>query len=90
MGGGGAPAGEYGTLGRRLRMYMLLNGYVMAFKVPRFMINTLVPFIVADLGLPHTTTPTLLAAFHPGYITTQVNRRRLISLQYSYPAQQPL
>jgi hypothetical protein len=64
--------GEYGTLGRRLRMYMLLNGYVMAFKVPRFMINTLVPFIVADLGLPHTTTPTLLAAFHPGYITTQV------------------
>ena len=53
-------------------MYGLLNGYVMAFKIPRFMINTLVPFIVEDLGLPHTVTPTLLAAFHPGYITTQV------------------
>ena len=50
----------------------MLTGYVMSFKIPRFMINTLVPFIVADLGLPASLTPTLLAAFHPGYILTQV------------------
>eukprot|EP01044_Picomonas_judraskeda_P025226 COSAG03_NODE_7235_length_944_cov_1.420118_2_plen_239_part_01 len=30
------------------------------------MINTIVPFIVADLGLAPAVTPTLLAAFHPG------------------------
>ena len=30
------------------------------------MINTIVPFMVADLGLSDTVTPTLLAAFHPG------------------------
>ena len=36
------------------------------------MINTIVPFIVADLKLDRSLTPTLLAAFHPGYITTQV------------------
>eukprot|EP01043_Picozoa_sp_COSAG02_P046430 COSAG02_NODE_4340_length_5485_cov_2.496101_7_plen_56_part_00 len=44
----------------------MLTGYVMSFKIPRFMINTIVPFIVADLGLADTVTPTLLAAFHPG------------------------
>ena len=57
----------------------MLMGYVMAFKVPRFMINTLVPFLVADLGLPSTVTPTLLAAFHPGYILTQVPGGLLVS-----------
>jgi len=36
------------------------------------MINTLVPFMVADLQLPRSATPTLLAAFHPGYISSQV------------------
>lgn len=30
------------------------------------MINTIVPFMVADLGLSDAVTPTLLAAFHPG------------------------
>ena len=32
----------------------------------------MVPIIVADLGLPRSATPSLLAAFHPGYILTQI------------------
>eukprot|EP01052_Picozoa_sp_SAG31_P013863 SAG31_NODE_845_length_11547_cov_8.098096_9_plen_451_part_00 len=47
-------------------------GYVGCFKVPRFAINTLVPFVVADLGLDSKLTPSLLAAFHPGYIVSQL------------------
>ena len=35
-------------------------------------INTMVPFVVSDLGLPRSVTPSLLAAFHPGYILTQI------------------
>jgi hypothetical protein len=35
-------------------------------------INTMVPFVVQDLGLPRSVTPSLLAAFHPGYISTQI------------------
>ena len=57
---------DWGTFPERCTMYAMLTGYVMSFKIPRFMINTIVPFIVADLGLAHTVTPTLLAAFHPG------------------------
>ena len=56
----------------RVRMYAMLIGYVGCFKVPRFAINTLVPFIVEEMGLPTALTPTLLAAFHPGYICSQI------------------
>lgn len=31
-----------------------------------------IPFIVRDMGLPTSLTPTLLAAFHPGYICSQI------------------
>ena len=57
---------DWGTFSERCTMYAMLTGYIMSFKIPRFMINTIVPFIVADLGLANTVTPTLLAAFHPG------------------------
>lgn len=57
---------DWGTFPERCTMYAMLTGYVMSFKIPRFMINTIVPFIVADLGLSDNVTPTLLAAFHPG------------------------
>ena len=69
-----AAAGDQGTgpMRERLQMYSMLIGSVLAFKVPRFAINTLVPFVVADLQLPRSLTPSLLAAFHPGYIATQV------------------
>eukprot|EP01051_Picozoa_sp_SAG22_P013628 SAG22_NODE_1548_length_4150_cov_2.816095_7_plen_274_part_00 len=56
----------------RLRMYAMVIGYVGCFKVPRFAINTLVPFVVADLGLDAALIPSLLAAFHPGYILSQL------------------
>jgi hypothetical protein len=64
--------GSGGGIRERLRMYSLIIGSVLTFKVPRFAINTMVPFIVSDLGLPRALTPSLLAAFHPGYIATQV------------------
>ena len=63
----------------RLRMYSMLIGSVMAFKIPRFAINTMVPFVVADLGLPRSVTPSLLAAFHPGYIMTQIPSAFLVA-----------
>jgi sugar phosphate permease len=56
----------------RVRMYVMLIGYVACFKIPRFAINTLIPFVVRDMGLPTSLTPTLLAAFHPGYICSQI------------------
>ena len=83
----------------RVQMYAMLIGYVACFKVPRFAINTLIPFVVRvsapspserapcrrwpcslrpggaaaqDMGLPTAITPTLLAAFHPGYICSQI------------------
>ena len=56
----------------RLRMYSLVIGYVSSLKIPRFAINTLIPFIVADLGLPAAFTPRLLAPFHYGYILSQI------------------
>ena len=60
-------------------MYSMLIGSVMAFKIPRFAINTMVPFVVADLGLPRSVTPSLLAAFHPGYIMTQIPSAFLVA-----------
>jgi hypothetical protein len=39
------------SFARRLRVYALLIGYILSIKVPRFAINSLVPFIVAQHGI---------------------------------------
>ena len=53
-------------------MYGLLMGYIGSLKIPRFAIASLVPFMVEELKLPATVLPTLLAAFHPGYIASMM------------------
>ena len=53
-------------------MYAMLMGYIASLKIPRFAIASLVPFMVEELGLPATVLPTLLAAFHPGYIASMM------------------
>ena len=40
--------------------------------MPRFAINSLVPFIVAQYGMPSAATASLLAAFHPGYVASMI------------------
>eukprot|EP01049_Picozoa_sp_SAG25_P003075 SAG25_NODE_170_length_13039_cov_23.733153_7_plen_374_part_00 len=57
---------------RRASIYAMLSSYILALKVPRLAIPSLVPFMVQELGLPQTTVPTLLAAFHPGYVAANL------------------
>lgn len=57
---------------RRVSIYGMLSVYILALKVPRLAIPSLVPFMVSDLGLPQSTVPTLLAAFHPGYVAANL------------------
>ena len=47
-------------------------------QVPRFAIPSLIPFMVADLGLSSAAVPTLLAAFHPGAALTILAHHRLL------------
>eukprot|EP01047_Picozoa_sp_COSAG01_P133056 COSAG01_NODE_63010_length_281_cov_46.005495_1_plen_35_part_10 len=35
----------------------MLSSYILALKVPRLAIPSLVPFMVQELGLPQTTVP---------------------------------
>ena len=56
----------------RLRIYVMMIGYIFSIKVPRFAINSLVPFIVAQYGMPPAAVASLLAAFHPGYVASMV------------------
>ena len=50
---------------RRWSIYGLLMGDILALKIPRLSIPSMVPFIVAELGLPqsvsytHLTLPTI-------------------------------
>lgn len=57
---------------RRVSIYTMLCGMLLALKVPRLSIPSLVPFMVSELGLPQSTVPTLLAAFHPGYVAANL------------------
>eukprot|EP01048_Picozoa_sp_COSAG05_P017660 COSAG05_NODE_2450_length_3052_cov_3.028446_4_plen_177_part_00 len=66
------PQGDTPGRKERLCMYGLLMGYIGSLKIPRFAIATLVPFMVEELKLPATVLPTLLAAFHPGYIASMM------------------
>ena len=66
----GAPAAP--TFAHRLRIYAMMIGYIFSIKVPRFAINSLVPFIVAQYGMPSAALASLLAAFHPGYVTSMI------------------
>ena len=45
---------------------------IFSIKVPRFAINSLVPFIVSQYELPSAAIASLLAAFHPGYVTSMI------------------
>ena len=56
----------------RLRIYVMMIGYIFSIKVPRFAINSLVPFIVAQYGMPSAAVASLLAAFHPGYVASMI------------------
>jgi MFS family permease len=64
------PAGP--TFAHRLRVYVMMIGYIFSIKVPRFAINSLVPFIVAQYGMPSAAIASLLAAFHPGYVASMI------------------
>ena len=61
-----APAPPTTTRLRRCSIYGLLMGDILALKIPRLSIPSMVPFIVADLNLPPSAVPALLSAFHPG------------------------
>eukprot|EP01045_Picozoa_sp_COSAG04_P013962 COSAG04_NODE_1019_length_8734_cov_2.287319_3_plen_92_part_00 len=61
-----APAAPTTTRLRRCTIYGLLMGDILALKIPRLSIPSMVPFIVADLNLPPSAVPALLSAFHPG------------------------
>ena len=60
------PAAPTTTRLRRCSIYGLLMGDILALKIPRLSIPSMVPFIVADLNLPPSAVPALLSAFHPG------------------------
>jgi MFS family permease len=60
------------TFAHRLRVYVMMIGYIFSIKVPRFAINSLVPFIVAQYGMPSAAIASLLAAFHPGYVASMI------------------
>ena len=57
---------------RRWSIYGLLMGDILALKIPRLSIPSMVPFIVAELGLPQSSVPALLSAFHPGYVVSNL------------------
>ncbi len=57
---------------RRWSIYGLLMGDILALKIPRLSIPSMVPFIVAELGLPQSSVPALLSAFHPGYVASNL------------------
>lgn len=60
------------SLARRASIYTMLSCHILALKIPRLAIPSLVPFMVESLGLPQSTVPTLLAAFHPGYVAANL------------------
>ena len=51
---------------RRCSIYGLLMGDILALKIPRLSIPSMVPFIVADLNLPPSAVPALLSAWAIG------------------------
>jgi MFS family permease len=66
------PAATRPPFAHRLRIYVMMIGYIFSIKVPRFAINSLVPFIVAQYGMPSAAVASLLAAFHPGYVASMI------------------
>jgi sugar phosphate permease len=68
----GAGKASTTTAWRRWSIYGLLMGDILALKIPRLSIPSMVPFIVAELGLPQSSVPALLSAFHPGYVASNL------------------
>ena len=68
------PDGKQSTTAawRRWSIYGLLMGDILALKIPRLSIPSMIPFIVAELGLPQSSVPALLSAFHPGYVASNL------------------
>lgn len=68
------PNGKQSTTAawRRWSIYGLLMGDILALKIPRLSIPSMIPFIVAELGLPQSSVPALLSAFHPGYVASNL------------------
>lgn len=72
MADGAGPPAKTATALRRWSIYGLLMGDILALKIPRLSIPSMVPFIVAELGLPPSSVPALLSAFHPGYVASNL------------------